>query len=319
MSLFNLTADISGVRLDKYLADEIEVLSRSQIKRVIESDNVEVDGRRVKASYLLRGGEIIHILVPEEEPDSVGAEDIPLEIIHEDHDLIVVNKPAGMVVHPGAGNTTGTLVNTLLFHFDQLSKGYGPHRPGIVHRLDKNTSGVLVVAKNDQTHRFLAGQFANREVEKKYLAVVWGTLENGEGTVDAPLIRHPGNRRKFTCGDLGRPSITRYVTTKHYGLLSAVELFPLTGRTHQLRVHMSWIGHPILGDSDYGGGREKIRGYAATHRPFLETLFARIDRQILHASRISFVHPKSRERVSFSSPLPEDFRAVMAHMGSGDA
>lgn len=318
MSSLDLTADISGVRLDRFLADEIEILSRSKIKRFIESCNVLVNGREVKPSYVLQGGEIIHIVIPEETPDFVGGEDIPLDIIHEDHDLIVLNKPAGMVVHPGAGNRSGTLVNALLYHFDGLSRVHGLERPGIVHRLDKNTSGVLVVAKTDRSHQFLARQFSRRQVDKMYLAVVWGVFEKEEGTVDAPLIRHPRNRRKFTCADRGRAAVTRYRRVKEYETLSVMELFPLTGRTHQLRVHMSWIGHPILGDTDYGGGRTRLKGHAASYRPFLLSLFSLIDRQTLHASRISFIHPGTREKVSFSAPLPKDIQTVLDRLEPKD-
>ncbi|MFQ6615470.1 MAG: RluA family pseudouridine synthase [Fidelibacterota bacterium] len=303
MPVLNLTADVSGVRLDRYLADEIEIVSRSKIKRVIESQGVLVNGQQVKPSYLIQGGEVILVDIPDQGPVRVGAEDIPLDIIHEDHDLIVVNKQAGLVVHPGAGNRTGTLVNALVYHFDRLSKGHGPQRPGIVHRLDKNTSGVLVVAKNDQAHLFLARQFARRTVEKMYLALVWGLLKDREGTVDEPLVRHPRKRRKFTCDHGGRPAVTRYRTEKEYGDLSLVELFPLTGRTHQLRVHMSWIGHPILGDPDYGGGRSRTK---------------LIGRQALHARRITFLHPSTGERVLFSAPVPEDFQTVLDRLERGD-
>lgn len=318
MSVVNLTADVSGVRLDRFLADEIEVLSRSQIKRYIESQSVLVDGHQVRPSYLLRGGEVIQLDIPEERPAGVDGEDIPLDIIHEDGDLIVVNKPAGLVVHPGAGNRSGTLVNALVYHFDQLSRGYGPQRPGIVHRLDKETSGVLVVAKTDQAHQFLARQFARRGVEKIYLALVWGRPEQKEGTVNAPLIRDPRNRRKFTFSTEGREAITAYRTRKEYPLLSLVELMPQTGRTHQLRVHMSGIGHPVFADNDYGGGRSRIRGYSPAHRPFLASLFSLIDRHALHASRISFVHPGTGKKVSYEAPLPADFETVLSRLESED-
>ena len=316
MSVVNLTADVSMIRLDKFLADEIEILSRSKLKACIKAHGVLVDGQPEKPSHLLRGGEVIQVEIPEETPTTIDGEPIPLDILHEDHQIVVIDKPAGLVIHPGAGNPDGTLVNGLVYHFNELSHVYGNQRPGIVHRLDKNTSGVLVVAKSDESHMRLAQQFNSRTVEKTYLALVWGSPGEKEGVIDSPISRHAGHRQKFAVDESGRSAVTQYRVMEEFDQLSSIQLKPRTGRTHQLRVHMSSIGHPIFGDETYGGGRSRMKGYSPDKRAYFLRLLSLISRQALHAWSISFDHPTAGNRVTFSAPLPKDFGNVLESMRS---
>ena len=318
MSVMNITADAADIRIDKYLADEIEVLSRTKVKDYITKDNVLVDGQAVKPSYLLQGGETIQIYIKEEGPTDLEAESIPLDIIHEDDNIIVLNKPAGLVVHPGAGNRCGTLVNRLIFHFSHLSSVSGALRPGIVHRLDKDTSGIMVVAKTDLSHLRLARQFADRTVKKKYLALMWGVPEQREGTVDAPIGRHPRNRQKFSVVESGRSALTRYGVVEEFDHLSLVELHPETGRTHQLRVHLAFMGHPVFADEVYGGGLSKVRGFLKETQRSLKSLYSLIHRQALHALSLSFTHPSSGEKMEFVAPLPNDLSTVISELEPKD-
>jgi len=318
MSVLNFTADVSKIRLDKYLADEIEILSRTKIKEYIQAESVFVNGRSQKPSYLLQGGEIIRVEIPEERPGTLEGEDIPLDIIHEDNELIVINKPAGLVVHPGAGNPGGTLVNGLVYHFDQLSHLYGNQRPGIVHRLDKETSGVLVVAKTDKSHLELAQQFTDRTIEKTYLAVVWGTFEKKSGVINSFIARHSRDRHKFVIDETGRSATTLYQVLKDSDYLTFVKLEPKTGRTHQIRVHMASIHHPVFADELYGGGKSRAKGYLSPHKNVMLSLYSLIQRQALHALTITFNHPVSGERVTFDAPLPEDFRTLLERLGFQD-
>lgn len=319
MSILNLTADVSEIRLDKYLADEIEILSRSRIKRYIEAEAVSVNGKLEKPSYILQGGETIRIEIPETRPYTVESEEIPLDILHEDEEIIVLNKPPGLVIHPGAGNPGGTLVNGLVYHFNKLSGISGKQRAGIVHRLDKDTSGVLVVAKTDESHMALAEQFGSRTVKKVYVGVVWGTFGSTGGTVDAPIARHHRYRQRFTVAERGKPSVTQYNVLKEFDYLTLVELLPETGRTHQIRVHMAFIHHPVFADETYGGGKEKVKGYASGPRDFLLSLYSVIQRQALHAKALSFCHPKSGERMTFSAPLSKDFQTLVEELESRHA
>lgn len=315
MPVMNITADAALIRIDKYLADEIEVLSRTKVKDCITNDNVLVDGQVVKPSYLLQGGETIQIDIEEEKRSSnLDAESMPLDIIHEDDDIIVLNKPAGLVVHPGAGNRSGTLVNGLVSHFRHLSSVSGVLRPGIVHRLDKDTSGILVVAKTDLSHLHLARQFANRTVGKKYLALVWGVPSKGEGVIDAPIGRHPRNRQRFSVNESGRVALTGYTVVEGFDYLSLLELSPETGRTHQLRVHLASIGHPIFADEVYGGGLSRVRGFLKETQESLKALYSMIQRQALHALSLSFKHPSSIALTEFVAPLPDDFSSVISEL-----
>ena len=306
-----LTTNVSSIRLDKYLAEEIEFLSRTKVKEYIKTSKVLINGKPVKPSYLLEGGEIVEIEIPDIAPSEVKGEDIPLDVLYEDEILIVVNKPAGMVTHQGAGNYSGTLVNGLVYHFSSLSQVYGEQRPGIVHRLDKDTSGILVVAKTDECHRHLADQFSNRTVSKTYVGIVWGKLKEKKGVIDNSIIRHPTKRKQFKVGEGGRSAITEYRVMKEWEYLSLLEILPKTGRTHQIRVHLASINHPIFGDETYGGGKSRIKGYQPEVRNQIVDLFNIARRFMLHARTLSFYHPKSGVEVTFSAPIPEDLQRII--------
>ena len=277
-------------RIDQYLTALLPESSRAQIQRFILKGHVQVNGSAPKASHRVLPGEVIEVEIPPEPSMGLEAEPIPLSILHEDDHLLVVDKPAGLVVHPAPGHFTGTLVNALLGHGSALSAVAGPFKPGIVHRLDKETSGLLVVAKDDSTHRHLSRQFGRRSVHRVYLAVVRGIVQQDEGTIDAPVGRHPVKRQQMAVqyGD-GREAITRYRVLKRFSSATLMELTPQTGRTHQLRVHLAHLGHPILGDRRYG-------------------ILGGFPRQALHAHRLGFEHPHSGRRVEFVSPLPADLK-----------
>ena len=311
MKALSIIAEVSDIRLDKYLAEEIELISRSKIKESIVSKDVLVNGEAVKPSFKLTGGETIRVEISDPQPMELESQPILLDIIHEDDDIVVLNKQVGLVVHPGAGNRTGTLVNGLIHHFDQLSSVSGSLRPGIVHRLDKDTSGVIVVAKNDAAHGNIALQFSERTVEKTYLALVWGIPEETEGKIDLPIIRHPKMRTLFTTGEVGRPALTEFRLLEPFEYLSLLELTPRTGRTHQLRVHLSEMGHPIFGDASYGGGENRARGFLPEVTKELSRLAKILNRQALHAMILVFDHPSTGERVTFVAPMADDIAAVI--------
>ncbi len=287
---FIVAAESAGERLDRFLAAQSPTLSRARIQDLIASGHVTRNGSGSKASARLRVGDTIALVEPPAVSVETKAEDIALTILFEDPDLIVVSKPAGLVVHPGAGNWDGTLVNALLHHCHDLSGIGGERRPGIVHRLDKDTSGCLVVAKNDFTHERLAAQFAGREVTKIYLALAGGKFQSNSGVIEAAIARHPVQRKKMTVvpGDRGRASKTSWRVLCEVAGATLVECTLHTGRTHQIRVHLKHLGHPILGDEVYG----RRAGYP---------------RQMLHAWKLGFTHPRSGERLSFESPIPSDF------------
>ena len=288
------SAEDLGVRIDKYISDNI-ALTRSAVQGLISRGAVTADGKAVSKNYKLRGGEMITVEIPEPEPMDAVPENIPLNIVYEDDDLLVVNKPKGMVVHPAHGNYTGTLVNALLYHCGgSLSGINGVIRPGIVHRIDKNTSGLLIVAKNDASHLKLAEQIKAHSFTREYEAVVTGALKNTSGTVDAPIGRHKTDRKKMcVTPENSRNAITHYEVLKQYGGYAHVRLRLETGRTHQIRVHMAYIGHPVLGDDVYGKPYKGLEG------------------QCLHARKIGFIHPSTDEYMEFSSELPEYFQSVL--------
>ncbi len=286
--------DTPSQRLDRYLTTVVPKTSRAFLQRLIEEDRVRVNDRVVKASHRVSPGEKLWVEIPPPEPMELQPEAIPLSIIYEDEWLLIVDKPAGLVVHPAPGHSGGTLVNALLAHAKQLSTLAGPFKPGIVHRLDKDTSGLLVVAKDDHTHRKLARQFANREVRRVYLAWVKGAVTQEEGTIEAPIGRHPVNRQRMAVRyEASREAITRYRVLKRFPTKTLLELTPQTGRTHQLRVHLAHLGHPILGDSRYG-----IKGD--------------FPRQALHAHRLGFHHPGKEIWLEFTSLPPADLKEKMA-------
>jgi 23S rRNA pseudouridine1911/1915/1917 synthase len=296
----HVTVDERGARqrLDRYLATLGRWGSRSQVQRLIESGRVRLDGHAAKAGAVLRRGQTIAV-EPGPPPLAAGveAEEIPLEVLYEDQWLLVINKPAGLVVHPAPGHWRGTLVSALLYHWRGPRPGLDPMRPGIVHRLDKDTSGALVIAKDPTTLADLGTQFRTREVEKQYIAFVWGRLRRQSGTIAEPIGRNPTHRKRMAVRHGGREAITSFEVCEYLDGVTMLRLFPKTGRTHQIRVHLAAIGHPIVGDAVYGRGRVRASG-------------ASIQRQALHAERIAFRHPHTGSRLSVAAPLPADLVAL---------
>ena len=298
----------SSKRLDVFLSQKGPALSRSQIKKLIETGKVQIDGRKAKAGLRLRENEVVTLTIPEPRRLEIEAEAIPLKVLYEDRHLIVVDKPAGLVVHPGAGNYSGTLVNALLHRCPDLAGIGGVLRPGIVHRLDKDTSGVLVVAKDDLAHRSLSDQFRKHTAERNYVGIVFGQLSE-EGQVDAPVGRHPTQRKKMSARPWkGREARTYWRVLERFRSFNLAEFRLQTGRTHQIRVHLSSIGHPILGDPLYGG-RKRL---ASVESLPLRQGLRRLKRQALHATSLGFVHPVTGDVLKFSSPLPEDIQEAIA-------
>jgi len=294
-------------RLDQYLARRIANTSRSQVQVWIRSGRVLVNGCEIKTGYLLRPGDEISLQRPSETAPSPHPEEIPLTVLYQDSDLAVIDKPAGMACHMGAGISSGTLVNALLFHLGGLDAG-DPSRPGIVHRLDKLTSGVMVVAKNDWTHRKLTRQFMSREVRKEYLALVYAKPTPSEGTIDLPLGRDARDRKKISVrAPRKRAAVTHYQVEKTLGPFSLLRVRTETGRTHQIRVHLAHKGHPVVGDTVYGGHRSRGLRNAA-----LRVAVEGLERFFLHAHELEFAHPRSGERLRFVSPLPPELQALLA-------
>lgn len=302
----------SPLRIDRFLFNRMEGVSRSRVQSAASAGNILVNGQPVKPSYPVRPGDTIVIVLPEPPVKTeIIPENIPLDIIHEDADVIVINKPAGMVVHPAYGNYTGTMVHALLYHLrDHPLFGSGEERPGLVHRIDKNTSGLLVVAKNEQALNRLASQFYNKTTGRKYLALVWGDLKQEEGTVTGHIGRNPRDRKLmhvFPGGEQGKEAVTHYRVTERFDYVSLVECTLETGRTHQIRVHFQSISHPVFNDPEYGGNRI-LRGTSFTrYRQFVENCFTLLPGQALHAWTLDFRHPATGKEVSFEAPLPEGF------------
>jgi 23S rRNA pseudouridine1911/1915/1917 synthase len=305
---FQVNSDESAKRLDVFLAEKDPVLSRARVKRLIEKGNVQVAGRKAKAGLRLRRGDVVTLALPEPQRSEVQAQPIPLTILFEDPHIIVVDKPAGMVVHPAPGNYSGTLVNALLSHCPDLSGIGGVLRPGIVHRLDKDTSGVLVAAKDDLAHRALSEQFKKHTPKRRYIGVVFGQLPE-EGEIAASIGRHPGHRKKMsTRPRRGREAKTRWNVLQRFRHFNLAEFRLETGRTHQIRVHLSSLGHPLLGDPLYGG-----RGRLASVEPLiLRQALQKLRRQALHAVSLGFAHPVTGKKLEFSSPLPDDMGNTIA-------
>ena len=300
-------------RLDTYLAETLPELSRSQLKKLIDDRQVLLDGTAAKASRLLKGGERIRVEIPAAEPISTAPEAIPLNIIYEDQDLVVIDKPAGMVVHPAAGHRDGTLVNALLHHCDDLAGISGELRPGIVHRLDKDTSGVLVVSKNDSCHQHLAAQFKAHSIQRVYLALIHGCLEAAQGTIDQPIGRHPVQRKKMSGkARHGKPAVTHWRLLQNFTQhrISLVELRLETGRTHQIRVHFAETQHPLVGDPLYG----RRNSVALIRDPRLRELIANLPGQALHAARLGFIHPRSGKYLEFSSEMPDTLKTILHYL-----
>jgi 23S rRNA pseudouridine1911/1915/1917 synthase len=296
--------DSDGIRLDRFLASVLGDLSRSQIQRLIKGGHILVGDRAAKANQAVKTGQAVSIDEPEPSAPVPQPEALPLPILYQDKDLVVVDKPAGMVVHPAAGHEAGTLVNALLHHVDDLSGIGGEKRPGIVHRLDRGTSGLMVVAKHDAAHEELSRQFRDREVEKEYVALVWGEVMAGR-RIDAPIGRDPVNRKKMSAkARRSREAVTRIAAAEHFGrTLTLARVAIHTGRTHQIRVHLSAIGHPIVGDPLYGGVHRHVPGDLRAVK--------QLDRPFLHAARLAFTHPSEGRRMEFTSELPADLQQVV--------
>ena len=284
-----------GIRIDKYLSDAIEGKSRSFIQGLIEKDSIKVNGKNPKSNYKLRALDEIEVILPEPEVLKVDAEDIPIDIIYEDDDVVVVNKSQGMVVHPAPGNYNGTLVNALLYHCKNLSSINGVIRPGIVHRIDKDTSGVLVVAKNDEAHTFLSEQLKDHSMKREYYALIEGRLKNDSGTIDKPLARSKKDRLKIAIVEDGKRAVTHYEVIERYNGYTLIKCILETGRTHQIRVHMASIGFPLVGDPVYGFKRQRFK----------------LEGQVLHAKTLGFIHPRTKEYMEFTSELPEYFKELL--------
>lgn len=293
--IFKITSEEVNKRIDKYLSEVIENKSRSFIQGLIDNDNIKVNDKLIKSNYKLKLNDIIEVNLPEPLELEVKAEDIKLDIVYEDHDVIVVNKPQGMVVHPAPGNYTGTLVNALLYHCKDLSGINGVIRPGIVHRIDKDTSGILVVAKNDNSHNFLAAQLKDHSMKREYYALVEGRVKNDIGTINEKLGRDPKDRIKMAVVKDGRDAITHYEVLKNYDYTTLVKCNLETGRTHQIRVHMAHIGHPLVGDPVYGYKKSKFK----------------LMGQMLHAKTLGFIHPTTKEFLEFSTELPSYFKNII--------
>lgn len=299
-----ITADHAGVRLDAYLASQIEGWSRSRLQKLIESEDILVNGRPSKPSYKLRENDEIEVELIAPTADRFSPENIPLDIVYEDDTLVVVNKPAGLVVHPAAGIPSGTLANALAYHFQKLpQRGV---RPGIVHRLDRDTSGLLVVAKTEAALEDLSDQFRDRTVYKSYVALVHGRVQSASGRIDQPLARDPSNRTRMAVVRGGRNALTLYRVRRAFERFTLLEVELKTGRTHQIRVHLAWMKHPVVGDETYGGGRDNtildVR---------LRARVRNLKRHFLHAEKLGFKHPVTKEFVKFESPVPEDLGELL--------
>lgn len=287
-------------RLDAFLASSLDGLTRSQATRLIESGEVAVNGRAVSKSYKLAGGEDIAVTLPEPEPVEAVPQDIPLDVVYEDADVIVVNKPSGMVVHPAPGHPDGTLVNALLYHCAGTLSGIGGAlRPGIVHRIDRDTSGLIIAAKNDAAHQYLSAQLADHTLARTYECIVVGALREDRGTVDAPIARHPTDRKRMAVVAGGREAVTHWEVIARYPGYTHVRCKLETGRTHQIRVHLAWRNHPILGDTVYGHKKPEL-GQSS---------------QCLHARELTFVHPRTGERMTVRCELPDYFTALLEKLG----
>ena len=312
--VFDVSAEFDGQRIDRFLVSVLGDYSRSQIQKLIADGHVEVrrggsSGRTLpppKPNLLVHESDQVVVDAPQPSESPLAPEALPLEILYQDEDLAVLNKPAGMVIHPSAGHSSGTLVNALLHHLTDLSGIGGERRPGIVHRLDRGTSGVMVIAKNDLSHQELTRQFHDREVEKEYIALVWGVVQAGR-RIDAAIGRDPVNRQKMSArAKHAREAVTRITRAHHLPGLTLCQVAIHTGRTHQIRVHLSAIGHPIVGDSLYGGVHRRVPGDVRAVQ--------RLQRPFLHAARLAFTHPRDHRRMQFIAPLADDLQAVLDHL-----
>lgn len=311
---FVAAAGQEPLRVDKFLMNLVRNATRNKIQQAAKAGNIRVDDQKVKQNYRVKPGDTVRVLF-EHPPYEylLNPENIPLDIVYEDDSLLLVNKPAGMVVHPGHGNYSGTLVNALAYHFENLPVNSN-NRPGLVHRIDKDTSGLLVIAKTEQAMTHLAQQFFDKTTEREYMALVWGTLEDEEGTIEGHIGRNPKNRLQmqvFPEGEQGREAVTHYKVLERLGYVTLVSCRLETGRTHQIRAHMKYLGHPLFNDARYGGDRI-LKGTTFTkYKQFVENAFRLLPRQALHARTLGFRHPVSGQQMHFEAPVPEDMQACI--------
>ena len=307
---FRIGPDDTGVRLDAFLASQIKGWSRARLQRLIENEDVLVNGKLSKPSYKLREHDDVEVELIAAATTSFAPEAIPIEIVYEDETLVVVNKPAGLVVHPAAGIHSGTLANALAYHFQQLPNAGGV-RPGVVHRLDRDTSGLLVIAKTEAALENLSDQFRARSVYKSYVALVHGRLATDSGRVDQPLARDPANRTRMAVVRGGRSALSLYRVNRRFNRFTLLDVELKTGRTHQIRVHLAWLKHPVVGDETYGGGRDNTIQNAK-----LRAHIRKLGRHFLHAEKLAFTHPETQQRVEFHSPLPVDLSSLLSEIDS---
>jgi len=305
----------SPLRVDKFLMNFIEHTTRTKVQKAATEGNIKVNGNVVKSNYKVKAGDIVTVEYTTPKKDfELIPENIPLNIVYEDDDFLIVNKDAGMVVHPGFGNYSGTLVNALAFHFKSLPNMGEEDRPGLVHRIDKNTSGILVIAKTENSMTILAQKFADRELNRKYIALVWGDVKEDEGTITGHIGRSLKNRKVmnvFPDGEYGKHAVTHYKVMERFGYTTLVECKLETGRTHQIRVHFKQIGHPLFNDEEYGGN-QILKGTTFTkYKQFIQNCFKICTRQALHAKSLGFLHPTTREEVNFDSELAEDMQLLI--------
>lgn len=300
--VIEVTEECAGIRIDKFISDSLEELTRSYVQRLMDEGSITVNNDGVKSNYKVRNGDVITVIVPEIKEPDILPEDIPLDIVYEDRDMLVVNKPQGMVVHPAVGNYTGTLVNALMYHCgDSLSGINGEKRPGILHRIDKDTSGLLMVAKSDRAHLGLAEQIKEHSLTRAYKALVHGGFAEDKGMYADPIGRHPIDRKKMAVSyKNSREAVTHYNVLERFGKYTYVECILETGRTHQIRVHMSHHGHPVVGDKTYGVRKEEFK----------------LDGQLLHAYKIGFIHPVSGEYMEFEAEIPDYYKNVLYILGN---
>jgi len=309
-----------NIRLDTYLSKSSLPFTRSHINRKIKEGEVLVNGEKSKPSYLVKKGDIVEFAYIPRAPFEINPQEIPISVLYEDEDVIVLNKQKGMVVHPAKGNADGTLVNALLYHCSDLSDGSALDRPGVIHRLDEDTTGVIVFAKSQRVHAKIADQFQKREVEKIYLALVWGKPPMKEGKIVAPIGRSPFDRKLMAVTPLNsRDSVTRFKVLYSYGFASILKVLLETGRTHQIRVHLSHLGYPVIGDPDYGGRDKKILiRIGLDYEVVFDKIMEIIDRQALHAASIEFTHPVKKKKIKITAPLHEDMKRLIKFLNEND-
>lgn len=312
---FTIDKGQEPLRIDKYLAERIVNVSRNKIQEAADAGSILVNNKPVKSNYKIRGNDLIQVVLPNPVWDyTVEAENIPLDIVYEDEDVLLINKRAGMVVHPGHGNFHGTLVHALLWHCKDLPQITGDTRPGLVHRLDKNTSGLIIIGKTEHALNHLSKQFFDRTIKRHYIALVWGDVEAPNGRIECNIARNPNNRKIFmavTDGSAGKYAATNYEVIRRYGYVTQVKCKLETGRTHQIRVHMKYIGHTLFGDYSYGGDQILAGTVYGKYKAFVDNCFALMPYHALHAQSLGFIHPHTGKELYFEQPLPDNFLAVL--------